>query len=213
MVIPGFSRRSPCQDVTSSAPAPPAPPESGKGGWRSRRSTPDMAAVRAGFVPQREVVHFAFLDSTMALFVNAAIRIVAGATFHRTGYMQVAEIKDAYKLLTPLPGAGATTRLLAIVPAAVVAILLWGIGHQPAPHPQPGDSQLAVVVRRRPAGHVHLGARLDGLMFKKILLPVEHSSYDAAIVEYLRDLAKWCGASVLLVLGKPARPLPGAPFA
>jgi universal stress protein A len=36
-------------------------------------------------------------------------------------------------------------------------------------------------------------------MFRKILLPVEHSSYDAAIVEYVRDLAKWSGASVLVI--------------
>ena len=36
-------------------------------------------------------------------------------------------------------------------------------------------------------------------MFRKILLPVEHSSYDAAIVDYVRDLARWCGASVLVI--------------
>ncbi len=36
-------------------------------------------------------------------------------------------------------------------------------------------------------------------MFKKILLPVEHSAYDAAIVDYVRDLARWCGASVLVI--------------
>ena len=36
-------------------------------------------------------------------------------------------------------------------------------------------------------------------MFKKILLPVENSSYDAAIVDYVRALAKSCGASVLVM--------------
>lgn len=36
-------------------------------------------------------------------------------------------------------------------------------------------------------------------MFKKILLPVENSAYDAAIVAYVRDLAKWSGASVLVI--------------
>lgn len=36
-------------------------------------------------------------------------------------------------------------------------------------------------------------------MFKKILLPVEHSAFDAAIVAYVRDLAKWSGASVLVI--------------
>jgi manganese transport protein len=60
-----------------------------------------------------EAVKFAFLDSTVALsfalFINAAILIVAAASFHTTGNMDVAEIQDAYKLLTPLLGAGAST--------------------------------------------------------------------------------------------------------
>ncbi|OYV70264.1 MAG: hypothetical protein B7Z72_07275 [Gemmatimonadetes bacterium 21-71-4] len=40
---------------------------------------------------------------------------------------------------------------------------------------------------------------MGALMFKKILLPVENSAYDAAIVAYVRDLAKWSGASVLVI--------------
>lgn len=36
-------------------------------------------------------------------------------------------------------------------------------------------------------------------MFKKILLPVENSEYDAAIVTYVRNLAKSCGASVVVI--------------
>jgi manganese transport protein len=62
---------------------------------------------------KKEAVKFAFLDSTialsLALFINAAILIVAAATFHTTGNNEVAEIQDAYKLLTPLLGAGAST--------------------------------------------------------------------------------------------------------
>src|SRR6266487_4735418 len=54
---------------------------------------------------KREAVKFAFLDSTVALsfalFINAAILIVAAATFHRAGQTGVAEIQDAYRLLTP----------------------------------------------------------------------------------------------------------------
>ncbi|HXG96271.1 MAG TPA: Nramp family divalent metal transporter [Gemmatimonadales bacterium] len=57
---------------------------------------------------KREAVKFAFLDSTVALsfalFINAAILIVAAATFHRAGQTGVAEIQDAYRLLTPLLG-------------------------------------------------------------------------------------------------------------
>ncbi len=62
---------------------------------------------------RREAVRFAFLDSTLALsfafFVNAAILIIAAATFHTSGHASVAEIQDAHKLLTPLLGAGAST--------------------------------------------------------------------------------------------------------
>jgi manganese transport protein len=62
---------------------------------------------------KREAVRYAFLDSTIALsfalFINAAILIVAAASFHTTGNTEVAEIQDAYKLLTPLLGAGAST--------------------------------------------------------------------------------------------------------
>lgn len=61
---------------------------------------------------KRDAVRFAFLDSTIALsfalFINAAILIVAAATFHTSGHSEVAEIQDAYKLLTPLLGGGAS---------------------------------------------------------------------------------------------------------
>jgi len=61
---------------------------------------------------KREAVHFAFIDSTIALtfalFINAAILIIAAATFHTSGHSEVAEIQDAFKLLTPLLGAGAS---------------------------------------------------------------------------------------------------------
>ena len=62
---------------------------------------------------KKEAVKFAFIDSTIALsfalFINAAILIVAAASFHNTGNSDVGEIQDAYKLLTPLLGAGAST--------------------------------------------------------------------------------------------------------
>lgn len=62
---------------------------------------------------KREATRFAFIDSTIALsfalFINAAILIVAAASFHTTGNQDVGEIQDAYRLLTPLLGAGAST--------------------------------------------------------------------------------------------------------
>jgi manganese transport protein len=61
---------------------------------------------------KREAVRFAFIDSTIALsfafFINAAILIIAAATFHTSGHAEVAEIGEAYKLLKPLLGAGAS---------------------------------------------------------------------------------------------------------
>src|ERR1700730_14560935 len=57
---------------------------------------------------KREAIRFCTIDSTFALsislFVNAAILIVSAAAFYRNGYHEVAEIQDAYKLLSPLLG-------------------------------------------------------------------------------------------------------------
>ena len=67
---------------------------------------------------KREAIRFFQIDSAVALmfalFVNASILIVAAATFYRTGNTQVAEIQDAYKLLTPLLGAGSASFLFAL---------------------------------------------------------------------------------------------------
>src|SRR5687767_4939326 len=67
---------------------------------------------------RREAVKFAFVDSTIALsfalFINASILIVAAATFFRTGNTQVAEIQDAYLLLSPLLGVGAASVVFAL---------------------------------------------------------------------------------------------------
>jgi manganese transport protein len=55
-----------------------------------------------------EAIKFATLDSTVALmfalFINAAILVVSAATFHTHGQRNVAEIQDAYKLLSPMLG-------------------------------------------------------------------------------------------------------------
>ena len=66
----------------------------------------------------KEAIKFATLDSTIALmfalFINAAILIVSAATFHHTGNQNVAEIQDAYKLLSPLLGTTLASVLFAI---------------------------------------------------------------------------------------------------
>jgi manganese transport protein len=57
---------------------------------------------------KRQAIKYATWDSTIALFfalfINAAILIIAAATFHRAGMTEVAEIQEAYHLLTPLLG-------------------------------------------------------------------------------------------------------------
>ena len=67
---------------------------------------------------KREAIFFGTIDSTLALcfamFINAAILIVAAATFYRNGHREVAEIQDAYKLLSPLLGVGAASTLFAV---------------------------------------------------------------------------------------------------
>ena len=61
------------------------------------------------------------LALTVALFVNAAILIVAAAVFHRSGHFEVAAIQDAYKLLSPLLGAAGASTLFAIALLASAA--------------------------------------------------------------------------------------------
>jgi manganese transport protein len=67
---------------------------------------------------KREAIHMANIDSalalTLALFVNAAILIVAAAVFHRSGHYEVAAIQDAYKLLSPLIGTAGASTLFAV---------------------------------------------------------------------------------------------------
>jgi manganese transport protein len=57
---------------------------------------------------KKEALKFAGLDSSLSLmlafFINAAILIISAATFHTSGNKDVADINDAYMLLTPLLG-------------------------------------------------------------------------------------------------------------
>jgi manganese transport protein len=66
---------------------------------------------------RREALRYAVFDSTLALgfalFVNAAILVLGAAAFHTRGLHNVAEIADAYKLLTPVLGVSAASTLFA----------------------------------------------------------------------------------------------------
>ena len=67
---------------------------------------------------RREAIKFATIDSTVALmfalFINGAILVLAAAVFHWSGHQDVAEIQDAYKLLSPLLGVGIASVLFAV---------------------------------------------------------------------------------------------------
>ncbi|WP_445247433.1 Nramp family divalent metal transporter [Microcoleus sp. OTE_8_concoct_300] len=64
-----------------------------------------------------EAIKFGTIDSTVALsialFINSAILILSAATFHFSGYQEVAEIQDAYKLLSPVLGVGSASAIFA----------------------------------------------------------------------------------------------------
>lgn len=67
---------------------------------------------------KREAIKFGIIDSTVALtialFINAAILILSAATFHFSNHQDVAEIQDAYKLLSPVLGFAPASVLFAI---------------------------------------------------------------------------------------------------
>ena len=78
---------------------------------QTRKIGPDEAS-------KREAIRFATFDSTLALlfafFINAAILILSASTFHFSGHQEVAEIGDAYRLLSPLLGVTFASALFAI---------------------------------------------------------------------------------------------------
>ena len=67
---------------------------------------------------RRDAIRWATADSTialmLALFINAAILIVAASTFHATGHSDVTEIGEAFRLLSPLLGLGIASTLFAL---------------------------------------------------------------------------------------------------
>ena len=81
---------------------------------QSRRITQTPAGIRSG-------VKFNIIDSLVALngafFVNAALLVMAAATFFRAGLRDVAQIQDAHRLLQPILGA-------AVAPIAFAVALI-----------------------------------------------------------------------------------------
>jgi manganese transport protein len=67
---------------------------------------------------RRDAIKWATADSTialmLALFINGAILVVAAATFHKSGRGDVADIGQAFELLSPLLGLGIASTLFAV---------------------------------------------------------------------------------------------------
>jgi manganese transport protein len=78
---------------------------------QTRRIEPDETSKRAA-------IRYASIDSTvallLALFINGSILVLAAATFHKAGQFEVAEIQQAFRLLTPMLGTSLAAILFAI---------------------------------------------------------------------------------------------------
>ena len=78
---------------------------------QTRMVAPDDAS-------KRSALKLATLDTVaslaVALFINAAILILAATAFHRAGLTQVADIEDAHRLLEPLTGAAVAGLLFGV---------------------------------------------------------------------------------------------------
>jgi len=74
-------------------------------------------AYGASIRDRHEAIRYAVFDSTVALFfallVNAAILVLGAAAFHTRGLHDVAEISDAYKLLSPVLGVSLASTVFA----------------------------------------------------------------------------------------------------
>jgi manganese transport protein len=67
---------------------------------------------------KREACRLNLIDSTIALnaalFVNGAILVLAAAAFHRYGFTEVASLREAHRLLSPLLGSSLAPILFAV---------------------------------------------------------------------------------------------------
>jgi manganese transport protein len=74
-------------------------------------------AFGASVRDRREALRYAVFDSTLALgfalFINAAILVLGAAAFHTRGLHNVADISEAYKLLSPVLGVSVASTLFA----------------------------------------------------------------------------------------------------
>ncbi len=75
-------------------------------------------AIGADNAAKKEAMRYASIDTVIALsfafFINAAIVVLAASVFYANGKTDIAEIQDAYQLLSPMLGAGLASTLFAV---------------------------------------------------------------------------------------------------
>lgn len=180
---------------------------------------------------KKMALKFATIDSTVSLFlaffVNAAILIVAAATFHNTGNQDVADIYDAHELLAPLLGTSLAsiffavallasgqnstltgtlagqivmegflniklkpwlrrliTRLIAIIPALIVAIL----------YGEKGTTDLLVL------SQVILSMQLSFAVIPLVLFTNSKAKMGEFANKLFLKIIVWCITAIILVL-------------
>ena len=155
----------------------------------------------------RGAIQSSYLDSTvalmLALFVNAAILILAAAVFYRSGHHEVGDIQGAYKLLTPLMGVGMATPLFAIALLAsgqnstltgtmAGQVILEGFTHFqiPAWLRRLISRMLAIVPTLIIVSHYGMEGTGKLLIFSQVVLSVQLSFAVIPLVQFTGDRLK-----------------------
>jgi manganese transport protein len=139
----------------------------------------------------------------LALFVNAAILVLAAAVFYRTGHHEVGDIQSAYKLLTPLMGVGLATPLFAIALLAsgqnstltgtmAGQIILEGFTHfqMPAWVRRMISRLLAIIPTLLVVGHSGMAGTGKLLIFSQVILSIQLSFAVIPLVQFTGDRLK-----------------------
>ena len=169
---------------------------------------------------RQDALRWATWDSTLALtlalFINAAILIVAAAAFHGTGHQDVAEISDAWKLLSPVLGFGLASTLFAVALLAAGTnstvtgtlagqIIMEGFLHLQMPYwarrlLTRGLAVLPVIVVIAIFGQGKVG---DLLMFSQVVLSMQLPFAMIPLVWFVssrKHMGRFCLSPVLAVL-------------
>jgi len=180
---------------------------------------------------KKMAIHFAAIDSaaalTCAFFINATILVLAAAAFHNSGHQDVAEIQDAYHLLSPVLGASLAsivfavallasgqnatltgtlagqivmegflnirlrpwvrrmiTRLIAIIPAAIVATMFG----------EKGTNDLLIL------SQVILSLQLSFAVVPLVLFTCDRDKMGAFVNPAWLKVLSWAAAAVIIVL-------------